>query len=77
MAAMVSQKNHRKERTQRSLIVKDSEIRLVTHEEFQSYTNFSMDIVHAVSSPKDVQPTKFGYIYTIKTSSGQQRELLN
>ena len=71
---MSSQKNQRKkERTQRNLVVKDNEIGLVSHGEFQAFTNFSIDIVHAVSSPKGAQPTMFGYIYAIQSSSGQRR----
>ena len=40
-----------------SLVVQGGEISTVTYRHFQRYTNFSMEIVHAVSSPKDIKPT--------------------
>ena len=43
---------------------------MVTYGHFQSYANFSMVTIHAVSSPKDVRPTLFGYMHAVKTSSG-------
>ena len=63
----------RRELGGRSLVVQGGEIGLTTRAgNFQSYTNFSMEIEHGVSSPKDL-PTMFGYVYCVKTSSGIQR----
>ena len=71
--ASQKKKDRREQTLQRSLVVQGGEIGTVTYGHFQSYTNFSMEIVHAVSSPKDVRPTLFGYVYAVKTSSGLHR----
>lgn len=59
-------------RQSRSLVVQGGEIGMVINGSFQSYTNFSMEIVHSVRSPEGA-PSLFGYVYSIKTSSGIQR----
>ena len=59
-------------RQSRSLVVQGGEIGMVINGSFQSYTNFSMpEIVHSVRSPEGA-PSLFGYVYSIKTSSGIQ-----
>lgn len=65
--------NGRSSTNARGLVVKDFEIGTLSNKQFQSYTNFSMEIAHAVSSPKGCKPTLFGYVYCIKSSSGQHR----
>ena len=61
--AMQTQKDRREQSLHRSLVVQGGEIGTVTHGHFQSYTNFSMEIVHAVSSPKGAK-SLFGYVYS-------------
>ncbi len=40
---------------------------------FESFTNFSMEISYAVSSPKGVQPCLFGYVFCVATTTGTTR----
>ena len=52
----------------RSLVTQDGELGMMRNREFTSYTNFSMEIAHAVqSSPVEAVPT-YGFVFSIKTS---------
>lgn len=69
---MASQKKDRREQTlQRSLVVQGGKIGTVTYTAASRVrpTFQWRSIVHVVSSPKDVRPTLFGYVYSVKTSS--------
>ena len=52
----------------RCLVTQDGELGMMRDREFTSYTNFSMEIAHAVqSSPVEAVPT-YGFVFSIKTS---------
>ena len=71
--ATQSKEDRREATLQQSLVARGCEIGTVTTEIFRTTPTFSMGIVHAVSSPNGAKPTLFGYIYSVKTSSGHQR----
>ena len=57
----------------RTLVVEGGEIGIITGGEFQSYTNFSMEVVCAVKSPDDVSLPMFGFVYRIRRSTDGER----
>ena len=57
----------------RSLVVQDGEIGVITNGGFESHTNFSFEIIHAVASPVEARISLFGYVYAITTSAGIRR----
>ena len=57
-----------------TLVVEGGEIGMVTSGDFQSYTNFFMEIVHTVRSPDHATLILFGFVYHIRRSTdGEQR----
>ena len=59
-----------KKRT-RELIVRDGSVGILKEGGlFQPYTNFCVEVFHAVKSPAGA-PTLFGYVYTVRTTGGQ------
>ena len=72
--ALQKQRQPRQRLGSRTLVVEGGEIGMVTSGDFQSYTNFSMEIVHAVRSPDHATLILFGFVYRIRRSTdGEQR----
>lgn len=61
-----------KKQSNKCLVVQGGEIGVTNRGVFQSHTNFSMEIAHAVTSSEGA-PCLFGYVYIVKSSSGIQR----
>ena len=57
----------------KAVVVQGGEIGILAGGRFVSYTNFSVEIVHAVTSPKDACISLSGFVYFVKTSDGVGR----
>lgn len=59
-----------KRQCHRSLVVQNGEIGVMKEGEFQGYTNFTMEVVHAVKSPSVCTrfPALYGFVYSIKST---------
>ena len=64
--------SNKKKSSQCLLIVKNGEIGLMRQGSFQPHTNFYMDIVHAVESPKNA-PRLYGIVFLVKSINGFAR----
>ena len=72
MEARITKPKEKESRDKR-VVTKDGEIGILKNGTFQSYTNFSMEVVHAVRSPPGASVTLFGHVYLIKSSDGLER----
>ena len=63
----------RPRKTNSSLIVHDGEIGIMTPgRSFQSHTNFCIEVVHAVQSPKNLAPL-FGFVFLVRSTNRVER----
>ena len=68
-------RNQRSGGSRRMLVVQDGEIGMVKNREFQSYTNFTVEVRYAVRSPEQLSEssTCFGFVYEIRANNGMKR----
>ena len=57
----------------KTVVVQDGEIGILCGGRFISYTNFSAEVVHAVTSTRDASISLSGFVYFVKTSDGYGR----
>ena len=57
----------------KGLIVQDSEIGVIRGGEFESHTNFTVEILHAIRSPEKAPLRMLGFAFMIKSTDGVQR----
>ena len=73
----MSQQGRQKKRLgSRSLVFEGGKIGLVTGGDFRSYTNFSMEVVHAVKAPDNAPVLLFGFVYRVRRSANGKRRYI-
>ena len=57
----------------KGLVVQDGEIGVIRGGEFESHTNFTIEILHAVRSPEKAPLRMLGFVYKIRSTDGVER----